>query len=125
MPRCIAGLASPSFLPRWRPCRSKDRKWVVPRTADGRPDLEGVWENNSATPLERPPQLADKPRLTDEELASLEGARAHGLAPTRMLCSATRCTSRCSPKPAAPDSARPVPTARTGCRIATSSIARR
>lgn len=46
--------------------------WVVPRTTDGRPDLEGVWENNSATPLERPKQFADKPLLSDEEVANLE-----------------------------------------------------
>ncbi len=44
----------------------------MPRLSDGRPDLEGVWENNSATPLERPKQFAGKPRLSDEELATLE-----------------------------------------------------
>ena len=46
--------------------------WTPPRAADGHPSLEGVWENNSATPLERPAQLKDKPRLTDQELADLE-----------------------------------------------------
>jgi hypothetical protein len=46
--------------------------WVMPRAADGRPDLEGVWENNSATPLERPRQLADKPQLSHDELASMQ-----------------------------------------------------
>jgi hypothetical protein len=51
---------------------ARAENWVVPRTADGRPDLEGVWENNSATPLERPRQLADKPSLSDKELADLQ-----------------------------------------------------
>ena len=46
--------------------------WTPPRAADGHPILEGTWENNSATPLERPAQLAGKPRLTDEELATLQ-----------------------------------------------------
>jgi len=46
--------------------------WTAPRTSDGRPSLEGVWENNSATPLERPPQLASKPLLTEAELADLQ-----------------------------------------------------
>ena len=51
---------------------ARGSRWVLPRTPDGRPDLQGVWENNSATPLERPRQLADKPRLSDEELRSME-----------------------------------------------------
>ena len=50
--------------------------WTVPRTVDGTPDLQGVWANNSVTPLERPPQWAGKARLTDEELAELKVAAA-------------------------------------------------
>ena len=48
--------------------------YVAPRLADGRPDLQGVWENNSATPLERPPQLADTPLLSDAQLEAAEAA---------------------------------------------------
>ena len=27
--------------------------WTVPRTAAGRPDLQGIWANDSATPFQR------------------------------------------------------------------------
>jgi len=41
--------------------------WKMPRTADGHPDLQGIWNNSTRTPLERPPEFAGKPTLTDAE----------------------------------------------------------
>ena len=45
--------------------------YSAPRTPFGHPDLSGIWTNNSATPLERPEQLAGRTTLSDEELAEL------------------------------------------------------
>ena len=50
----------------------------APRTAWGQPDLQGVWDFRSITPMERPEELADQEFLTEEEAADLEqGAVAH------------------------------------------------
>jgi hypothetical protein len=44
----------------------------VPRTADGHPDLSGVWTNKNITPFERPPELAGKEFFTPQEAARYE-----------------------------------------------------
>jgi hypothetical protein len=46
--------------------------WKVPRTPDGKPDLQGVWSNNSVTPMTRPAQWKDKETLTDAEVQELK-----------------------------------------------------
>ena len=46
-------------------------EWTVPRTADGRPNLQGIWTSQTYTPLERPVRFADREFLTEEEFAEL------------------------------------------------------
>ena len=45
-----------------------------PRTAWGDPDLGGVWDYWTFTPLQRPDDLADRATITDEEAATLAAA---------------------------------------------------
>jgi hypothetical protein len=49
----------------------QDSTYSPPRTSDQKPDLQGIWTNNSATPLERPKMLGGRALLTDEEVAAL------------------------------------------------------
>jgi len=63
-----------------------DDEWQMPRTIDGHPDLQGVWENNTITPVERPDVFGDKEFLTDEDveflhnrIAEIEAAGADAL----------------------------------------------
>ena len=47
---------------------------MPPRTSWGDPDLQGIWNNATLTPLERPEGLADQEFLTEEEAARREQA---------------------------------------------------
>ena len=42
------------------------------RTAWGEPDLEGIWNGETLTPMERPARWADKPVLTPDEALAVE-----------------------------------------------------
>ena len=66
-------LAILAFLP--GSLRGQTKRWRPSLTTDGHPDLQGVWENNFATPLERPKELAGREFLTDAEINELK-ARA-------------------------------------------------
>ena len=49
-----------------------DDGWELGRTINGQPDLQGVWANNSITPVERLEMFADREYLSDEEMQFLE-----------------------------------------------------
>jgi hypothetical protein len=51
-------------------------QWRAPRTADGHPDLQGMWTSATITPLERPDEYGGRRALTTEEAARLEHAEA-------------------------------------------------
>ena len=75
---CAASLAVSLFatpfgsLEAQTPAASKatGKGWVLPRTADGKPDLQGNWSNETQTPLERMGKQG--PTLTEEQAAALE-----------------------------------------------------
>jgi hypothetical protein len=59
--------------------RAPAKKFMTPRTPWGDPDLAGVWDYRTITPLERPQNMAGRAQLTDEEVANLERQAAKNL----------------------------------------------
>ena len=46
--------------------------YIAPRTEWGQPDLQGVWNFSSNTPMQRPSQYGSRQYLTDEEVAEFQ-----------------------------------------------------
>ena len=63
MAQSAAGQERPALL---------DPGYRAPRTADGQPDISGIWRNDTLTPLERPSGLDDQAFHTEEEAAEIE-----------------------------------------------------
>ena len=57
----------------------QSRTWTPPRTPWGDPDLQGIWNNATSTPLQRPGEVAGKQVLADEESAEFAAGLAHNL----------------------------------------------
>ena len=46
---------------------ARQKAWTLPRTPDGQPDLEGVWNSSTLTPFERPKKFTGKEFFTPQE----------------------------------------------------------
>jgi len=58
---------------------ARSKSTALLRTPDGHPDLQGLWDYRTVTPLERPRDFANKEFFTDAEAAAFEKRNAERL----------------------------------------------
>jgi hypothetical protein len=54
------------------PLALAERKWRVPRTEHGQPNLQGYWDIGTTTPFQRPTNLGEKRSYTPEEALAVQ-----------------------------------------------------
>ena len=69
---CLVGVVGILAALTVAPAQAQSGKYSPPRTADGKPDLQGTYTFATITPLQRPAELAGKAVLTPEEAARFE-----------------------------------------------------
>ena len=71
----VAGVAALALLLSTAAAAQSGGSEAPLRTPDGQPDISGVWDFRTVTPLERPEDLADQEFLTEEEVAAYAAER--------------------------------------------------
>ena len=75
----VVALVVLSLVTVWSPAITGQKPAAIPRLADGKPDMQGYWTNQTFTPLERPAQWKDKATLTAEEALAFAKGRIDDL----------------------------------------------
>lgn len=68
----LNGFGQPATVAAKPAAAAKTGTWNPPRTPDGQPDLQGIWNNGTVTPMERPAELAGKAFFTPQEALAWE-----------------------------------------------------